>query len=108
MLQGFRKEALAVLKRVAPASARLRRAPASLAVALREGGSVSGSRRAKPLEQKSVPLRDLALTRKVDRDRHNNRHRLAIQHGWQVFPLPHSVKRGLIEQRNRVHDFRVY
>ena len=46
------------------------------------------------------PLRCL-LQREVDRDGHDNRHGHAVQEGRRIFPLPHGLKRGLIEHRHR-------
>ena len=48
------------------------------------------------------------LPRKVDRDGHENRHGHAVQKRRRVLPLPHGVKRGLVEQRDRPHYLRVY
>jgi hypothetical protein len=40
------------------------------------------------------------LPREVDCDGHENRHGHAVQERRRVHPLPHGVKRGLIEQRD--------
>ena len=45
--------------------------------------------------------------RELHRDRHDHRHRHAVEQRRRVLPLAHRVKRRLIEQRDRSQDARI-